>query len=441
MPANDAGLRVAAAAADLARTCHDEVIREIDSWCKRPPSAAALPFLLSARTLATVRGLQELKDTRFAEVAALHRIAVDQHLAAILLEAAEGRSVGAPELDALAETTINDPIPSAFSATDGLASPREVALERIRLMRCLSGPFTDWWLRYFSDSSPEASAASAALTDLWRLYLPFGQWIVRAKRKTRPDGLFMVGFNGSPGAGKTVLTNALAVVLNHLLDAETEGTAIARSGDDWYLSKNEREPLRRHGYDPGLPGVSNRALPGTHDLDWLKRNLLEMERSTHRSVIRMANFDKRADNQPTGANRYFEVRGKVGVFLFDLWFAGARTEVDPTELPAGLQRRVAENLRSWQPVFDRMDALWGFDWPSFEQMLREREAQERLVERRRGARGMSHDELRAFMAYLIERSWDWRITSPIPVEQAVTFYGWRDPGHRVIAVRRGGRAW
>jgi pantothenate kinase-related protein Tda10 len=352
----------------------------------------------------------------------------------LLRHAVEDRRLGGAELDALAAATGDDPVQPAFAPAGGTESARAAVLERIELVRCLWGPFAEWWHHYF------AGSVSVPLTDLWRLYVPFGQWIVREKRKRRPGELFMVGFNGSPGAGKTVLTNALAVVLNHLLDPETEGQAVARAGDDWYLGKREREPLRAQGYDPGLPCVSNRGIPGTHDLDWLKRNLLEMERSTPRSTIRMGNFDKKTDDQPTGADRYFEVRGKVGVFLFDLWFAGARTDVDPLTVEDGLRRRVAEKLVEWRTLFDRMDALWGFNWPPFEQMLREREAQERLVERRRGAAGMSGESIRAFMTYMIERTWDWRATSPIPPDGAVTFRAWRDDNHRVIAVHKGGRA-
>jgi pantothenate kinase-related protein Tda10 len=435
MSTSDPGLLGGELAADAVRNC-DEVVREIDRWSRRDPSADALPFLLSTRAQAAVRSFQGVPGNRFETVSTLHRIAVDRHLSPILLEIVEGRPVSAVELDALAGATRYDPVQSTFSPVGGVDSARMVALERVHLVKKLWGPFAEWWSLYFSDGN----GASAPVTDLWRLYLPFGQWIVREKRKRRPGELFMIGFNGSPGAGKTVLTSSLAVVLNHLLDGETEGHAIARSGDDWYLGKNERELLKKQGYDPGLPGVSNRGAPGTHDLDWLKRNLLEMERSTHRSAILMGNFDKKVDDQPTGANRYFEVRGKVGVFLFDLWFAGAEADVDPMTLPDGLRRRVAENLRKWQTVFDRMDALWGFDWPSFEQMLRERELQERLVEQRHGARGMSSEYIRAFMTYMIERAWDWRTTSPIPPDRAMTFRAWRDAHHRVIAVQKGGRA-
>lgn len=413
-----------------------DVEREIYRWSSSDPSVDAPPFLLSSRAYAAVQRFHGVDETRFAAIAAGHRAAVERHLAPVLREIVECPTVGATALRVLAETMRHDPIQAVFAPPGAPPATCDAVLERIRLVRLVWGSFAAWWRAYFS----LADTAAVPMVDLWQLYIPFAEWIMREKRRRRPGELFVIGFNGSPGAGKTVLTSVLAVILNHLLDVPVEGRAITRSGDDWYLGRSDREPLRDLGYDCGAPGVTNRALPGTHDLHWLRRNLSEMERSTGHAVIRMGNFDKKIDDQPPGPGRFFEVRGRVGVFLFDLWFAGADTDVEPAALPDGLRRRVAENLRSWKPVFDRMDALWAFGWSSYDQMLRDREAQECLVEQRRGQRGMSREAVRAFMAYMIELAWDWRTTSPVPPDRNVTFRAWRDPDHRVIALQQGGRA-
>ncbi len=406
------------------------VVREIERWSRHEPSLDAPPLLLSATAYGALRELQQTDHERFGVVCGHHQDAVARHLGPVLREIVGGGSPSAAEVRMLSETARADPIQAAF------AQGGESVLEQLRVMTNLWPAFSEWWGNYFPDTDP----GHVPVVDLWQFYLPLGQWIARQKRGHRGDGLFLMGFNGSPGAGKTVLTTALTVVLNHLLDTATEGRAIARSGDDWYLGRAERERLRPLGYDPGVPGVSNRSLPGTHHLDWLLRNLAELEHGTAESVVRMGNFDKRIDDQPSGPDRYYEVRGRVGVLLFDLWFAGADTDIDPARVPEGLGRRVAEHLRLWRPVFDRMDALWAFDWPSFEQMVREREAQERLIEQRRGRPGMGRENIRSFMAYMIERAWDWQTVSPIPVNRAVTFRSWRDTNHRMIAVHRGDRA-
>ncbi|WP_320069448.1 hypothetical protein [Micromonospora sp. RTGN7] len=402
-----------------------DVTEEIVRWSRSAPDAAAVRFLLSpkAHTAAST-----------GPASRLWRSAVDRHLTPVLHRVVAGGKLDRADVAAL---TVPDPLSEPFTVDQPTGGAPGSVDERIALLRRAYGPFAAWWGRYFAGNGDQP----VPVTDLWRLYLPFACWIVAAKRRRRPGELFVVGFNGSPGAGKTVLSTALAVLLDVLLDPVTEGRAVARSGDDWYLPRADREPLRALGYDAGVPGVTNRSGPGTHDLAWLRRNLAELERSGPTSgVIRMGNFDKKADDQPTGPDRYFEVRGRVGVFLFDLWFAGAETDIDPELLPDGLRRRVAEHLRQWRPVFDRMDALWSFEWPSFAQMVNDREAQEVLVERRRGTRGMSTEQIRAFMTYMIERTWDWRTTSPVPPGHAVTFHARRATDHRIIAVQRGGRA-
>lgn len=164
-----------------------------------------------------------------------------------------------------------------------------------------------------------------------------------------------------------------------------------------------------------------------------------MENSTPGSVIRMGNFDKLTDDHPAGENRHFVVRGRSASSCSTV-VRRCPTDVDPGRVPDGLRRRVAEHLRSWGDVFDRMDALWSFAWPPFEQMVADREAQQRLMEMRRGPGGMGRNQIRAFMTYMIERSWDWRTTSPVPPDDSITFRAWRDSNHSVTTVRRGGRA-
>jgi pantothenate kinase-related protein Tda10 len=426
---------VAVSGDDVARGINlADDLKEIDRLSQAEPSVDALTFLLSAQAQAVLLAHRSTGDGRFDDLAAAYHGAVDRHLTPILLRLAEQRPVPQAEVAVLTAASLTDPIASAFTTTRA-GLPGDDVAERLDLLGRLWTPFAQWRHRYL----PDAPVRPTAVIDLWRLYLPFSQWIRRQKRAHRPSGLFMVGFNGSPGSGKTVLTNTLAVILNQLLDREAEGQAIARSGDDWYLGRRQRQELVPYGYDPGVPGVSNRALPGTHDLGWLIRNLDELEHSTKRSVLQMGNFDKAIDDQPSGPDRYFQLRGKVGVFLFDLWFAGAKTDVDPSRLPDVLRRKVAESLGQWRPVFDRMDALWSFDWPSVEQIVRDRQAQERLAEQRSGRRGMQKHQIDAFVEYMLDRGWDWSTTSPVPPLSALTFQALRDANHRVIAVRRGGR--
>ena len=76
------------------------------------------------------------------------------------------------------------------------------------------------------------------------------------------------------------------------------------------------------------------------------------------------------------------VPGKVGVFLLEGWFVGANTDFDIRRIPEGFQKTVAQYLQGdYKTIFDRLDALWAFDTPSVDAILRNREQQERFAER------------------------------------------------------------
>ena len=117
-------------------------------------------------------------------------------------------------------------------------------------------------------------------------------------------------------------------------------------------------------------------------LQWLLRNLHEFRESTPASKTAVGNFQKQLDDQPQEAR---VVHGKVGVFILEGWFVGANTDFDIRHIPAGFQRTVAQYLQGdYKTIFDRLDALWAFDTPSVDEILRNREQQEQLLEQSQG---------------------------------------------------------
>ena len=233
-----------------------------------------------------------------------------------------------------------------------------------------------------------------------------------------------------------VRQNTTVEVLNHLLDQEVDGQAVTCSIDDYYLSKARRETLRPLGYDAG-PGVSNRGPAGTHDTKWLLRNLHEFRDSTPASSTAVGNFQKQLDDQPQEPR---VVYGKVGVFILEGWFVGANTDFDIRHIPEGFQRTVAQYLQGdYKTIFDRLDALWAFDTPSVDEILRNREQQERLLEKSQGKRGMSPEQIRSFVRYFYEATWTPGVTSPIPQPKDITFLGTIYPNRKIGMIERGGR--
>src|SRR5207253_6726380 len=118
----------------------------------------------------------------------------------------------------------------------------------------------------------------------------------------------------------------------------------------------------------------------------------------------------------------------------------ANTDFDIRHIPAGFQRTVAQYLQGgYKTIFDRLDALWAFDTPAVDEILRNREQQERLLEQSQGKRGMSPEQIRSFVRYFYEETWTPGVTSPIPQPKDITFLGTIYPNRKIGMIERGGR--
>jgi pantothenate kinase-related protein Tda10 len=384
------------------------------------------PLLFHPQFLAWVQ------PERSEELMTLYQRAVDKHFTSPLRDIAQGRKPTDAEMRMFVRTLQRDSVQTAIIPVTHKDNPEHIVEERLHILQKIWPSFSHWWLQYLQVHRIE----DIAVDTLWRLYIPLSQWIVEQKRAVRPEDVYVVGIYGSQGRGKTVMAQALVVVLNHMLDQVLDGQAVTCSIDDYYLSKAEREALRPLGYDAG-PGVSNRGPAGTHDTQWLLRNLREFRASTPASTTAVGNFQKQRDEQPPEPRL---VHGKVGVFILEGWFVGANTDFDIGRIPAGFQRTVAQYLQGdYKTIFDRLDALWAFDTPSVDEILRNREQQERLLEQSQGKRGMSPEQIQAFVRYFYEQTWTPGVTSPSPQPKDITFLGTIYPNRRIRMIERGGR--
>jgi pantothenate kinase-related protein Tda10 len=275
------------------------------------------------------------------------------------------------------------------------------------------------------------SGRGPSLLESESVYRTFSEWIISQKLRLRPNGLYVVGVYGSVGQGKTVFSQAIASRLNALLKPE-EGQAITRSLDDYYLTKRERylPEFLALGYNP--EGISNRGPAGTHDVEQLLRDIRALEESRPDSCLELPSFDKSIDDH---SPEPYRVQGKVGVFVLEGWFIGANTNVDPAMTEPGLKRSMALALKNYQPVFERIDALWAFEPPgTLEEIIAQRAEQEETLRRATGKVGMSPDEIRRFVEYFYKEAWQEGVTSPVPPRKAASFWASTDIHHRFVKI-------
>ena len=86
--------------------------------------------------------------------------------------------------------------------------------------------------------------------------------------------------------------------------------------------------------------------------------------------------------------------------------AGPRGAAGIKNADPGLKRSVAEALKSYKPIFDRLDALWMFDPPrDLEEIITQRIEQQDTLNRGSGKVGMTCAQISRFIRYFYEDSW------------------------------------
>ena len=117
-------------------------------------------------------------------------------------------------------------------------------------------------------------------------YIPLASWLIRQHRTNKP--LFL-GINGAQGTGKSTLADFLQLALE-----ESVGWHVAvLSIDDFYLTKTEREHLRKTTH----PLLITRGVPGTHDLQLLSTCIEQLRNLNLGSKLSLPRFDKAQEDR------------------------------------------------------------------------------------------------------------------------------------------------
>ena len=217
------------------------------------------------------------------------------------------------------------------------------ALERFRDKRGLPKQFGQVFLQWYA-------GVTAAL----------------AKRVDASQSPLIVGLSGCQGSGKSTLVDAMAQVL-----ADTHGVVTTvLSLDDFYLTKAERESLAQRLH----PLFATRGVPGTHDLDLLRRTVTALQNGED---AELPVFDKAADDR-TSMVRLHQDDAPTQIVLLEGWCVGIppqltealKEPINPTEADLDPDRvwRTAVNRflgEEYAAFFAKLDALLVLQAPSF----------------------------------------------------------------------------
>ncbi len=209
----------------------------------------------------------------------------------------------------------------------------------------------------------------------------------------------LLGISALQGTGKSTLAAQIAQC------AEARGLhAAVVSIDDFYLRRHERETLARDVH----PLLRTRGPAGTHDVALALRTLDALKRG---EAVALPRFDKLADERlPEPEWPRIE---RADLIVFEGWFLATPAQrnedlhdplnaLERDEDAQGHWRKFCNDAlaRDYPPLWQRIDALWFLQPPSFEIVPEWRWQQEQALSAKEPSRcGMSRGQVARFVMH------------------------------------------
>lgn len=246
------------------------------------------------------------------------------------------------------------------------------------------------------------------------------QYAGRIARSRRP---YVLGLSGLQGSGKSTL----AQVMKRSAQQIGWPTQVL-SLDDFYYALSDREQLAQQIH----PLLRTRGVPGTHEIELLLSVLAAMPRASPRFPVTHPRFDKGRDTRYP-PSRWPRITRAAKLVIVEGWALGIRPQlrsqlVEPVN---DLERRededgtwrfwVNKQLRGYQPLWRKFDALIVLQAPSWDIVQRWRGEQERELLARRAPLAMDAVTMQRFLAHFERLSRHALATLPALADSVVEY--------------------
>lgn len=220
----------------------------------------------------------------------------------------------------------------------------------------------------------------------------------RIARARRP---YLMGLSGLQGSGKSTLARVIRT------QAESRGIPTeVLSLDDFYYSRSDRELMAREIH----PLLRTRGVPGTHEIELLMSVLAGLPNASDKLPVPYPRFDKGRDTR-LPPSRWPKVTRPPKLVILEGWALGIRpqtaaalaapvNELERTEDPDGTWRHwVNKQLRGYQPLWRKLDALIVLQAPNWDVVRRWRSEQEQMLIARHAPLAMDDKAMERFLAH------------------------------------------
>ncbi|HZY34415.1 MAG TPA: kinase [Rhodanobacter sp.] len=224
------------------------------------------------------------------------------------------------------------------------------------------------------------------------------QYAGRIARSRRP---YILGLSGLQGSGKSTLARVMKA------QAEARGWPTeVLALDDFYYARSDREALARDVH----PLLRTRGVPGTHEIELMMSVLAALPHASDKLPVSHPRFDKGRDTR-FPPSRWPRTTRPPRLVIVEGWALGIRpqlqvalarpvNELERIEDPDGSWRHwVNKQLRGYQPLWRKFDALIVLQAPSWEIVRRWRGEQEQDLLARHAPLAMGATAMGRFLAH------------------------------------------
>ena len=147
--------------------------------------------------------------------------------------------------------------------------------------------------------------------------IPLCFWISKKAYKKRP---YFIGLAGGQGTGKTTISSLIKIILIKYFKLKVFRISI----DDFYKTRKERIGLSKRIH----PMLLTRGVPGTHDINMMLSFFKKVKDEKFKK-LKLPTFNKAIDDR-FSKNRWYNLKNKPDVIIFEGWCVGAKSEKNNT---------------------------------------------------------------------------------------------------------------
>ncbi|WP_424684009.1 kinase [Frateuria sp. YIM B11624] len=242
----------------------------------------------------------------------------------------------------------------------------------------------------------------------------------RIARSRRP---YILGLSGLQGSGKSTLARVMKA------EAEARGWPTdVLALDDFYYPRSEREVLSREVH----PLLRTRGVPGTHEIELLLSVLAALPHASEKLPVTWPRFDKGRDTR-IPPSRWPKVARPPKLVILEGWALGLRPQLQAAlETPVNALERdedpdcrwrhwVNKQLRAYQPLWRKLDALIVLQAPNWDVVRRWRGEQEENLLARHAPLAMDAEAMVRFLAHFERLSRHALATLPVLADSVVEY--------------------